>query len=139
MADFSVTEIALIGNGATQTGRAIKVANCDKLSISFTLTASAGSLTTSTLALTGTNDDTRALDGSVTLPALTTGAAITALQSGVTYASNAITFTTAAAGTYEVTVTYSSFPKWVRPVWTFGSGGGTITSQVTVAAWSSST
>jgi hypothetical protein len=138
MSDFAVTEIALINNGATQVGRAIKVANCDKLTISFQLTCSAGSLA-GTLALTGTNDDARAIDATQTLPALTTGSAITALPATVTYASNAITFTTTGAGTYEVSVSFSSFPKWVRPVWTFGSGGGTITSQVTVAAWSSST
>ena len=129
MSDFAVTEIALIGNGATQVGRAIKVANCDKLSLSFTLTCSAGSLTTSTLGLGGTNDDARAIDGSVVLPLLTTGSALTALQSGVTYAANAITFTAAAAGTYEVSITYTAFSgSGFAPCGLSARAAGTITT-----------
>lgn len=138
MADFLVTEVSLVGVGATQTGRAIKLANCDKLSISFIISASAGSLN-GNLVLTGTNDDTRALDGSVTLPTLTTGSVITALPGTIALTANALTFTNATASTYEISMNFSSFPKWVRPVWTFTSGGGTMTTQVTIAGWSTST
>jgi len=138
MSDFLVTSVSLIGAGATQTGTPVKVSNCDKLTYSFIISASAGSLN-GTLVLTGTNDDSRAIDGTLTLPTLTTGSAITALPSGVTYASNAITLTNVASGTYEICVSHSSFPKWVRPVFTFTSGGGTMTTQVTVSAWSTST
>lgn len=136
MADFSVTEVSLVGAGATQTGRAIKVTNCDKVSYSFVITASAGSLA-GTLALTGTNDDSRAFDSSLTLPALTTASLITAVPGTITLVSTSVlTLAAVTAGTYEVTVAYSAFPKWVRPVWTFGSGGGTLTTQVTIAGWS---
>lgn len=138
MADFSVTQVALVGTGATQTGSAVKVTNCDKLSISFVITASAGSLN-GTLVLTGTNDDARAIDGSAVLPTLTTGALIATGAGTITYATNAITLTNTAAGSYEAIVNYSSFPKWVRPVFTFGSGGGTMVTQVTISAWSTST
>lgn len=135
MADFLVTQVALVGVGATQTGSSVRVANCDKVSISFLITASAGSLN-GTLVLTGTNDDARAIDAAAVLPTLTGGTLISAVPGTITFASNAITLTNVASGTNEVTVAYSAFPKWVRPVFTFTSGGGTMVTQVTVAAWS---
>lgn len=135
MADFSVSEIALVGVGATQQGRSIKVTNCDKVLMTLVITTSAATLV-GTLTLTGTNDNDRALDGAASLPVLTTGTAISALPANITFASNAITFASPAAATHEITVSYSSFPKWVRPVFTFTSGGGTITDQVTIAGWS---
>lgn len=139
MADFSVTQVALLGAGATQTGTAVKVSNCDKLSISFAITNSATITTNSKLVLTGTNDDARAIDGSSVLPTLTTGTVISVLPSGVALTANELVFTSVVAGTYEIAISFSSFPKWVRPVWTLVGGGGTMTTQVTVAAWSSAT
>ena len=135
MADFAVSEVALIGTGATQNGRSIKVNNCDKVLMTIVITTSAINLV-GTLTLTGTNDPDRALDTTTTLPVLTSGAAITALPSGITFASNAVTFATGAIGTAEITVAYSAFTRFVRPVFTFTSGGGVISNQVTIAGWS---
>jgi hypothetical protein len=135
MADFSVSEVALEGVGATQTGRAVKVTNCDKVLMTIVITTSAINLV-GTLTLTGTNDADRALDTSVALPVLTGGTAITALPSGITFASNAVTFATGAAATAEITVAYSAFTRFVRPVFTFTSGGGTISNKVTISGWS---
>lgn len=141
MSDFLVTQTALVGVGATQAGVSVKVVNCDKLSYSF-IVSIGSSLTTgpSTLVLTGTNDDSRALDGTLTLPTLTTSAAITALPANVTLTAGVLSFATAVAtGTYEICVAYSAFPKYVKPVWTLGGGGGTMTTQVTISGWSTST
>lgn len=141
MSDFLVTQTALVGAGATQAGISVKVVNCDKLSYSF-IVSIGSALTTgpSTLVLTGTNDDSRAIDGTLTLPTLTTSTAITALPANVTLTAGVLSFATAVAtGTYEICVSYSAFPKYVRPVWTLGGGGGTMTTQVTISGWSTST
>lgn len=135
MADFLVTEVALVGTGATQIGRSIRVANCDKVTLSCVVSVTAATLQ-ATLALTGTNDNDRALDNAAVLPALTTGALVSAVPGTVTYAGNAITFNNLGIGTQEVVVSYSGFPKWVRPIWTFASGGGTVSVQATIGAWS---
>lgn len=139
MADFLVTEVSLLGVGASQVGRGIKVANCDKVSMSFAISNSSTITTGSKLVLTGTNDDARALDFSTTLPTLTTGSVITALPAGIALTANELVFTSVAAGTYEISMSFSSFPKWIRPVWTLVGGGGTMTTQVTIAGWSTST
>jgi len=141
MADFSVSEVSLVGTGATQTGRAVKMTNCDKVVLSFIVTIGSA-LTTgpSTLVLGGTNDDARAIDSSATLPTLTTSSAISALPANVTLTAGVLSFaTTVATGTHEICIAYSAVPKFVRPVWTLGGGGGTMTTQVTIAGWSTST
>lgn len=139
MADFSNTSVVLVGSGATQTGTAFKTTNCDKLSVSYILTASAGSLSTTSFVLTGTNDDARAIDGTTVLPTLTTSTLISAVPGTIGLTAGVVLFTAAAAGSYEIIVNYSAVPKWVRPVFTFGTGGGTVTTQVTISAWSTST
>ena len=135
--DIALTELALIATSGTQIGRPIRVANCDELSVSFTVSVSAGTLQ-ATFALTGTDDDSRAFDYGAVLPALTTGT-ISVLPSGVTYSSTTglVTFNNPSAGTIEVVITYgsSNFTKYVRPLWTYTSGGGTVAVQATIAAW----
>lgn len=140
MADFLVTQVSLVGTGAAQTGIPVKVSNCDKLSMSFIITHSAN-ITAATLTLTGTNDDARAIDSSTVWPTLTTGSLISAVPANVALTSNVLTWGASAvtAGTYEIVLNYSSFPKYVKPVWGAVTGGGTMVTQVTISAWSTST
>ena len=56
MADFSVSEVSLVGTGATQTGRAVKVTNCDKVSMTLVITTSAATLV-GTLTLKGVSKE----------------------------------------------------------------------------------
>lgn len=136
MSDFLVTEPALLATGATQIGRSIKVANCDKVTLSVTVTVTAATLQ-ATLSLTGTSDNERALDTTAVLPVLTTGTLITAVPGTVTLpGTGLLTFNNLGIGTQEIIISYSAFPKWVRPIWTFTSGGGTVAVSATIAAWS---
>ena len=118
-----------------QIGRTFRVINCDALTIAVVATVSAATLQ-ATLALTGTNDDGRAFDTSAVLPALTSGALITAVPGTVTFTGGLLTFNNLGIGTQEIILDYTGFTKWVRPVWTFTSGGGAVSVQATLAAWS---
>jgi len=135
--DILVSEVALIAASGTQIGRPIRVAGCDELSVSLVVSVTANTLQ-ATFALGGSNDDVRAADYGATLPALTTGTTST-LLTGVTYSGTTglVTFNNPAIGTYEVVITYSAFPRTVRPLWTFTSGGGTVSAAATICAWSS--
>lgn len=133
--DIFKNQPVLSGSSADVVGQTVQVSGCDKLQLTVTLTVSANTLQ-GTLTLTGTGNPATALDPSSTLPVLTTGALITAAPSGITFASNAITFNNPAIGTYEVTVAYSSFPAWVRPVYDYTSGGGTVDVSAVLSAWS---
>jgi len=125
----------LAGSNADTAGLTVQVSNCDKLTLTLALSVTAATLQ-GTVTLNGTSDPVTALDPTSALPVLTTGALITAAPSGITFASNAITLNNPAIGTYEVTVAYSSFPAWVRAVYDFTSGGGTVDLRATIGAWS---
>lgn len=135
MTDILKNQPALVASAASAVGQTIQVSNCDKLTLTVTLSVSAATLQ-GTLTLNGTSDPMTALDPGSALPVLTTGAFITTAPSGITFASNAVTFNNPAIGTYEVTVSYSSFPAWVRPAFAYTSGGGTVDLRATLGAWS---
>ena|ERR1700755_828117 len=135
--DILISELALQASSGTQIGRPIRVAGCDEMSVSFTVSVSAATLQ-ATFGLTGTDDDTRALDYGAVLPALTTGTT-SALPTGATYSGTTglITFNNLGIGTSEFVITFgNNFTKYVRPLWTFTSGGGTVSVSATIAAWS---
>lgn len=135
--DILISELALQASSGSQIGRPIRIVGCDELSISFTVSVSAATLQ-ATFGLTGSNDDTRALDYAAILPALITGTT-SALPSGATYsaATGLVTFNNLGIGTSEVVMTFGNgFTKYVRPFWTFTSGGGTVSVSATLAAWS---
>jgi hypothetical protein len=135
MTDIFKSQPVLAGSDADVSGLTVQVSNCDKLTLTITLSVTAATLQ-ATIALTGTSDPVTALEPTSTLPVLTTGALITAAPSGITFASNAITLNNPAIGTYEVTIAYSSFPAWVRAVYDYTSGGGTVDVRATLGAWS---
>lgn len=134
--DFLVQETTLLGSNVSATGRTVRLANCDKVTLSVVATVTAATLQ-ATLALTGTNDEARAADGVSTLPAII-GALISVVPGTVSYSTTTglLTFNNLGIGTQEVVINYANFPRWARPVWTFTSGGGTVEVTVTVAAWS---
>jgi hypothetical protein len=135
--DILMTELALVGTGATQIGRTLSVPKVDRLTMGVVVSVTAATLQ-ATLALTGTNDNVRAFDTSQVLPALTSGVLITAVPGTVTLAATGLlTFNNLGIGTQDVTIAFTGgFTKWIRPVWTFTSGGGTVSVQATVCAWS---
>jgi hypothetical protein len=135
MTDIFKNQTVLGASNADASGITVQVSNCDKLTLTVALSVTAATLQ-GTITLKGTSDPVTALDPTSTLPVLTTGALITAAPSGITFASNAITLNNPAIGTYEVTVAYSSFPAWVRPVYDYTSGGGTVDVRATLGAWS---
>lgn len=135
MTDIFKNQTLLAASSADATGLTVQVSNCDKLTLTVTAVVTVATLQ-ATIVLTGTSDPNVALDPSSTLPVLTTGALISAAPSGITFASNAITFNNPAIGTHEVTVAYSSFPAWVRPVQDYTSGGGDVDTRVVIGAWS---
>lgn len=135
--DFLVgTFPALNASSATQIGRTIKLSNCDKVTLSVTVTVTAATLQ-ATLALTGTNDEARAADGVTSLPAIR-GALISDVPLTVTYSTTTglLTFNNLDIGTQEVVLSFANFPRWARPVWTFTSGGGTVAVSAYVGGWS---
>lgn len=135
--DLLMTELVLVGTGATQIGRTIRPVGADECTMGVVVTVTAATLQ-ATLALTGTDDDSRAFDTGAILPALTSGTLISVVPGTVTLAGTGLlTFNNLGIGTQEVLITYSALTKWVRPVWTFTSGGGSVSVNATVAAWSS--
>lgn len=135
MTDIFKSQPVLGASTADTSGLTVQVSNCDKLTLTLALSVTANTLQ-ATVTLTGTSDPVTALDPTSTLPVLTTGALITAAPSGITFASNAITLNNPGVGTWEVTVAYSSFPAWVRAVYDYTSGGGTVDARATIGAWS---
>lgn len=128
--------ISFSASNANVTGQTIELSSCSALSLTVLVSVSAATLVGS-VQLTATNDDARAYDLTSTLPALTNGVAITPLPANITLeATGLLTFASPAIGTHEITIAYPAFPKWVRPRYVFGSGGGTVDARVTVAAWS---
>lgn len=126
------TEQLIVGASTTSLiGRYTEASNCEKLTMTLVFIASAGTLA-ATVSLGSTNDDPLVSS----FPALTNGDAIAGLTTGITYAAGVITVASPAAGTYEVTVSYPSFAKWVRPSYVYTSGGGTVDLKVIVSAWS---
>lgn len=136
--DIQFTEQAIQSASGTTIGRPIRVAGCDRLSVSFTVSVTAATLQGS-LSLGGSGDDTRAQDYGAALPALTSGTN-SALPTGITYSGTTGLFTlnNPSIGTSEFVITYTAgtFPRFVRPLYTFVSGGGTVAVSCTVAAWS---
>lgn len=133
--DILVQETAIAGSSGTTIGRTIRVAGCDECSVSVSVTVTAATLQ-GTMIIAGTNDDARASDGVVTLPALTSGTN-SVLPSGITFSGGTFTFNNPGIGTSEFVVTFATtFPKYLRPSWVFTSGGGTVSVSATVCAWS---
>lgn len=135
--DFLVQETpVLLAASATQIGRTVKLSNCDKVTLSIVATVSAATLQ-ATIGLTGTNDEARAADGVTTLPAVI-GALISVVPGTVTYSTTTglLTFNNLGIGTQEIVINYANFPRWARPVYTFTSGGGTVSISASIGAWS---
>ena len=137
MTDILKSQTVLVASTNDTTGQTVQVSNCQSLTLTITAAVSAATLS-ATVRLCGTNDDTLALNPSSTLPTLNTGAAITVAPAEIVYddATGLLTFTNPAIGTHEVTLAFSSFPKWVRPVYDYTSGGGTVDLRVVIGAWS---
>lgn len=134
--DYLVQEVALIGSAGTQIGRTINMANCDKVSVSLVVTTTAATLV-GTFGVGGTDDDSRAADEAIALVAVA-GGSTSVLPANITYSSatGLVTFASPAAATHEVVMTFTSFPKYFRPLFTYTSGGGTVSVTATVAGWS---
>jgi hypothetical protein len=135
--DVLLTELVLSGSSGTQIGRTVRVPSCDSVVLSVVATVTAATLQ-ATLGLTGTNDDARAFDTGAVLPALTSAALISVVPGTVTFSTTTglLTFNNLGIGTQEIVIDYTGFTKWVRPVWTFTSGGGVVSVAATIAAWS---
>jgi hypothetical protein len=135
--DFLVQEVALLGSSGTQIGRTIKIANCSHVSVGLVVTVTAATLQ-ATFGMGGTNDENRAADQAIALPIVNSGTA-SVLASGITFSSTTglLTFNNLGIGTTEAVLTFTSFPRYARPLWTFTSGGGTVSVAATICAWSS--
>ena len=79
-----------------------------------------------------------ALDPSSTLPTLNTGKIISVAPTEIAYSDTTglLSYASPGVGTHEVTLAFASFPKWVRPVYDFTSGGGTVDLRAVIGAWS---
>lgn len=138
MADIVKNQQLLGAGSADASGYTVQVSQCNKLTMSVFVTVTAATLV-GTVALTGTNDDARALDITpLSLPTLATGKELSVLPTGFTFTptTGLLAVSSPAIGTYEVILSYSDFPKWIRPVYDFTSGGGTVSVSATVSAWS---
>lgn len=135
--DFTIVEYPLLtGASATQIGRTVRLANCDKVTLSVVVTVTAATLQ-ATLGFAGTNDEARAADGVSAIPTISSAALISVVPGTVTLpATGLLTFNNLGIGTQEVVINYTNFPRYARPVWTFTSGGGTVSVSVSVGAWS---
>lgn len=130
----SKTEILLAGaSTADLSGRYVEVANCDFLTVTTVVNVSANTLVAS-VAIGGSNDNP---DVS-TFPILSNGTLITVAPTGWTFtpATGLLTAASPAIGTFEMTVSYARFPRWIRAFYDYTSGGGTVDAKVIATAWS---
>lgn len=116
---------------ANTSGRYIEVSNCDFLTATLVVTVSANTLVANvSLGTTNDNPDISAF------PVLSNGVAITALPTGFTVTAGVLAIASPAVGTYEVTLSYPRFGKWIRAAYNYTSGGGSVDAKVIASAWS---
>ena len=137
MTDILKSQTVLVASTANVSGQTIQVSNCQSLTLTVTASVDAATLVAA-LRLTGTNDDASALDPSSILPTLNTGEIITVAPTEITYtaATGVLAYASPEVGTHEVTLAFTRFPKWVRPVFDYDSGGGAVDVRVVIGSWS---
>ena len=131
----SKTEILLAGASTLEgaVGRYVEVANCDFLTVTTVVNVSANTLVAS-VAIGGSNDDPLVSS----FPILSNGILITVAPTGWTFTpeTGLLTAASPAIGTYEMTVSYARFPRWIKAFYDYTSGGGTVDAKVIATAWS---
>jgi len=137
MSDILKSQIVLTASNVDVSGQTVQVSGCHALTLTATLSVTAATLA-AVIRLTGTNDDATALDPSSVLPTIVGGQLITVSPAEITYTANTgvLAIANAPIGTHEVTLSFPNFPKWIRPVYDYTSGGGTVDVRVIVGAWS---
>lgn len=121
----------LVGAASTTvSGEWLNVGKCRMYSVTLRVTASAATLA-ATFKLQGS--DFGAKSGSeVTFIGF---ASASTLPANVTYAAGVVTFASPAAATHEVILTSLVAPRFLRGVWTFTSGGGTVAADAALSCW----
>lgn len=137
MSDILKSQIVLSASTTDVSGQTVQVSGCYALTLTATVVVTAATLSAA-IKLTGTNDDATALDPSTVLPTIVGGQLITTAPAEITYTANTgvLAFANPPIGTHEVTLAFPNFPKWIRPVYDYTSGGGTVDVRVIVGAWS---
>lgn len=133
MTDFLKTQQLLASGAADKIGYYMQVSNCSVLTMTAVVSVDA-TLLVSSFALGGTNDDPLVS----AFPVLATGKLVTVAPAGFVFtpATGLLVSSTPAVGTHEITIAYTEFPQWVRPIFDFTSGGGVVDVKVIVSAWS---
>lgn len=136
MTDLLKSQPILIASSADVVGAPIQVSNCQSLSVTVRVVASAATLA-ATVAIGGTNLDPFS-EPAPTFPALLTGKVIAGGSTEVDFepTTGVLTIANAPIGLSEVTIAFTEFPKWIRASYDYASGGGTVDLQVVLAAWS---
>jgi hypothetical protein len=115
---------------ATVSGDWLNIAKSDFFSVTLRATASAATLA-ATFKLQGTDFGTKS-GSEATLINFTLASV---LATNVTYAAGVVTFASPLAATYEVVLVALGCPRFVRGVWTYTSGGGTVAADAALSCW----
>lgn len=137
MTDILKSQTVLVASTSDVTGQTVQVSSCSRLTMTVTVVVTEATLAAEVV-LCGTNSDALALDPSSSVPVLNTGKIITVAPAEITYtaATGVLAVANAPVGKHEVTLAFSDFPKWVRPVYDYDAGGGAVDVRVTIGAWS---
>lgn len=121
----------LVGAGAASAnGDWLQMARGDAWSATIRVSASAATLA-ATMKFQATDFDAK----SGSEATFTGWTAASALATGITLANGVWTFASPSAGTYEILLVSYTMPRWLRAVWTYTSGGGTVTADVSISGW----